>query len=300
MQRGIAGTEHPIYFLQISKNPALALGIDSFTGHVIQTQYNVLRRNDDRLAVSGRENVVGRHHQRTRFKLGFQRQRYVYGHLVTIEVSVERRTDQWVQLNRLTFDKYRLKRLDAQTVQCRRAVQHNRMFANNFGQNVPNLGQLALNHFLGRFDRRCHAAQFELAKNERLEQLESHLLRQTALMQTQGRANGNYRTTRVVHALAEQVLAEAALLALDHVSQRLQRTLVRAGNGATTTAVIKQGVYRFLQHALFIAHDDVRSRQVEQALEAVVTVDHPTVQIVQVGSRETTAIQRNKRPKVWR
>src|SRR5690606_13742307 len=122
----------------------------------------------------------------------------------------------------------------------------------------------------------------------------------TALVQTQGRAHGDHGTTRVVHALTEQVLTEATLLTLDHVGQRLQRTLVRAGDGTTATAVVKQGVDRLLQHALFVAHDDVRRGQVEQALQTVVTVDHATVQIVEIGSREAATIQRNQRTQVRR
>ncbi|MNZ95684.1 hypothetical protein D3C78_1148490 [compost metagenome] len=90
------------------------------------------------------------------------------------------------------------------------------------------------------------------------------------------------------------------MLTLDHVGQGFQRTLVRASDGTATTAVIQQGVDRFLQHALFVAHDDVRRRQIEQALQTVVTVDHPTIQVVQVGSREATAIQRNQWTQIWR
>ena len=119
-------------------------------------------------------------------------------------------------------------------------------------------------------------------------------------MQTQGRAYGNYRTAGVVHTLTEQVLTEATLLTFDHVGQGLQRTLVRASDGATATAVVQQGVDRFLQHALFVAHDDVRRRQIQQALQTVVTVDHPTIQVVQVGSREAATIQRNQRTQVRR
>jgi hypothetical protein len=55
--------------------------------------------------------------------------------------------------------------------------------------------------------------------HERLEQLERHLLGQTALVQLQLRADDDDRTARVVHALAEQVLAEATLLALEHVAE---------------------------------------------------------------------------------
>src|SRR5690606_4400312 len=180
MQRGLTGAEHPVDFLQVSKYATLALGIDGFTGHVVQTQNHVLRRHDERLAVGGRENVVGGHHQRARFQLGLEGQRNVNGHLVTVEVGVVRSTHQRVQLDRLTFDQNRLECLDTQTVQSRSAVEQHGMFSDDFGKNVPNLGQLALDHLLGGLDGGRHAAHFQLAENERLEQLQGHLLRQTA------------------------------------------------------------------------------------------------------------------------
>ncbi|MNK62339.1 hypothetical protein D3C87_815130 [compost metagenome] len=300
MQCGFAGTEHTVNFLQIREHTTFALGVDRFTSHVVQTQYNVLRRNDDWLTVGWRQNVVGRHHQRTRFELGFQRQRYVHGHLVAVEVGVVRGADQRVQLDSLTFDQYRFKRLDTQTVKGRCTVEKNRVFANHFSENVPNLWQLALDHLLGSLDGGSETTHFKLAENERLEQLESHFLRQTALVQTQGRTYGNYRTTGVVNTLTEQVLTETTLLTLDHVSQGFQRTLVGTGDSAATTTVVEQCVDGFLQHTLFVAHDDVRSGQIQQALQTVVTVDHSTIQIVEVGSREATAIQRDQWTQIWR
>src|SRR5690606_15696727 len=92
MQRGFAGAEYAINFLQIREHTTFALGVDRFTSHVVQTQYNVLRRNDDWLTVRWRQDVVGRHHQRAGFELSFQRQRYVYRHLVAVEVGVVRST----------------------------------------------------------------------------------------------------------------------------------------------------------------------------------------------------------------
>ena len=53
-------------------------------------------------------------------------------------------------------------------------------------------------------------------KNKRLKKLKRHLLRQTTLVQFQLRPNDNYRTPRVVHAFAQQVLTEATALAFDH------------------------------------------------------------------------------------
>src|SRR5690606_36120027 len=99
---------------------------------------------------------------------------------------------------------------------------------------------------------------------------------------------------------AEQVLTETALLALDHVGQGLQRTLVGTSDGTATATVVQQRIDRFLQHALFVAHDDVRRRQVEHALQTVVTVDHAAIQIVEIRSREAATIQRNQRTQVRR
>ena len=39
---------------------------------IVEAQYNILRRNDDRLAVRGRQNVVRRHHKNAGFQLRFE------------------------------------------------------------------------------------------------------------------------------------------------------------------------------------------------------------------------------------
>src|SRR3546814_8952495 len=90
----------------------------------------------------------------------------------------------------------------------------------------------------------------------------------------------------MIDALAEQVLTEATLLALQHVRERLQRTLVGASDDATAAAVVKQRVHRFLQHALFIADDDVRRTQFHQSFQAIVTVDDAAIKIVEVRRSE--------------
>ena len=107
-----------------------------------------MRRNDDRAAIGRREDVVGRHHQHAGFKLGFQRERHVHCHLVTVEVGVEGSADQRVKLDSLTLDQLRLKRLNAKAVKGWRAVQKDRMLADDFFEHVPDLGLLALDHTL--------------------------------------------------------------------------------------------------------------------------------------------------------
>ena len=197
-----------------------------------------------------------------------------------------------MQLDCFTFNQNRFKGLNTQTVQRRRTVQQNRVLTDHFVEDIPDNRFFALNHFLRGFDGGGQATQFQLAVNERFEQFECHFLRQTALMQTQVWTNGNNRTTRIVDTFTQQVLTETALLTFDHVSQRFQRTLVGTSDRTTATTVVQQCIDCFLQHTLFVAHDDIWRSQIQQALQTVVTVDHATIQIVQIRRGETTTIQR--------
>jgi hypothetical protein len=167
-------------------------------------------------------------------------------------------------------------------------------------EDVPDLGLLLLDHLLGLLDRRDQAALFELVVDERLEQLERHLLRQAALVQLQLGTDDDHRTARVVNALAEQVLTEAALLALQRVRQRLQWPVVRAAQHATAAAVVEQRVDGLLQHALLVADDDIRGLQLDQLLQPIVAVDDAAIQVVQVGRREAAAVERNERTQLRR
>ena len=108
-------------------------------------------------------------------------------------------------------------------------------------------------------------------------------------------ADHDDRAAGVVDALAEQVLAEAALLALEGVGERFQRAVVGAAQHAAAAAVIEQRVHGFLQHALFIAHDHVRRVQLDQLLQTVVAVDDAAVEVVQIGGGEAAAIERHQR-----
>ena len=235
-----------------------------------------------------------------RLDLRLGRERHVHGHLVAVEVGVERRADERVDLDRLALDQDRLEGLDAQAVQRGRAVQEHRVLADHVLQEVPHLGPLLLDHLLGGLDGGDEAFLLELAVDERLEQLERHLLGQAALVQLQLGADHDDRAARVVDALAEQVLAEAALLALQRVGERLQRAVVGAAQHAAAAAVVEQRVDRLLQHALLVAHDHVGRAQLDQLLQPVVAVDHAAVQVVQVGGREAAAVERHQRPQLGR
>ena len=234
------------------------------------------------LPMRRRQDVVGRHHERARLDLRLDRQRHVHRHLIAVEVGVVRDADQRMQLNRLAFDQHRLERLDAEPMQRRRAVEQHRMLADDLVEDIPNVLALFLDHLLGALDGRDVALFFELVVDERLEQLERHLLGQAALMQPQLGADHDNRAARVIDALAEQVLPEASRLALEHVGQRFQRTLGRPGDRAAAAAVVEQRIDRLLQHPLFVADDDVGGVELDQPLQAVVAVDHAPIQIVEI------------------
>ena len=218
----------------------------------------------------------------------------MYRHLVAVEVGVERRANQRMDLDCFAFHQHRLESLNAQTVKGRSAVQHHRMIFDDLFQDVPNDRFLLLHHFFGLLDGGAVPGLFQPVIDERLEQFQRHLLGQTALVQLEFGTDHDHGTSRVVHALAQQVLAEASLLAFERVGQRLQRTVVGATQHAATASVVEQRVDRFLQHALFVAHDDFGSVQVHQLLQPVVAVDHAAIQIVQVGGGKTAAVQWNQ------
>ena len=293
----IVGDAH---LVGVGEAPAGAGRLGALAGHVVQAEDDVLGRDDDRLAVGRREDVVGRHHQAARLDLRLDRQRHVHRHLVAVEVGVVGRADQRMQLDGLALDEDRLERLDAEAVQGRRAVEQHRMLADHLVEDVPHLGTLLLHHLLGALDGGDEAALLELVVDEGLEQLERHLLRQAALVQAQLGADDDDRAAGVVDALAEQVLAEAAALALEHVGQRLERALVRAGDGAAAAAVVAQRVDGLLQHALLVADDDVRRVELGQPLQAVVAVDDAAVEVVEVRGREAAAVERHQRPQIGR
>ena len=96
-------------------------------------------RLGDRTTVRRLENVVRRQHEQTALELRLERQRHVHGHLVTVEVGVERRADERVNTDGLAFDEHRLERLDAQSVERRRAVQQHRVIADDLLEDLVHL-----------------------------------------------------------------------------------------------------------------------------------------------------------------
>ena len=153
-------------------------------------------------------------HQNLCLKNSLVAQRKVNSHLVTIEVSIERCTCQWVQLNSLTFDHLRLESLDTKTVKCRSTVEHNRMTLHHILKNIPDYWLTTVNNLLSTLYSLHNTTFYELADNEWLVKLSSHQLRKTALTHLQLRTYNDYRSSRIVNTLTQQVLTETTLLTL--------------------------------------------------------------------------------------
>ena len=110
-------------------------------------------------------------------------------------------------------------------------------------------------------------------------------------MQLQLWARHDHRTARKIDPLSKQVLTETALFAFQHVRQRFQRPLIGTGDHAAAAAIVEQRIHRFLQHPLFVAHDNIGRAQFDQSLQTVVAVNHTAIKIVQIRRCKPAAIQ---------
>ena len=116
----------------------------------------------------------------------------MHSHLVTVEVGIESRTCQRVQLDCLTLNHLGLERLDTQTVKCRGTVQKHRMTFHHILKDIPYNRFLAVNNLLGRFNSLHNAAFNQFADYKRLVKLCCHIFRNTALVHLQlGAYNDN-------------------------------------------------------------------------------------------------------------
>ena len=76
--------------------------------------------------------------------------------------------------------------------------------------------------------------------------------------------------------------------------------IARAGDGTTASAVVDEGVDRLLEHALLVAHDDLRGAELDEALQSVVAVDHAAIEVVQVRGGESATVELHHWAQVWR
>ena len=286
--------------VHVAEHLALAALTGLVEGEVVGAEDHILRRHRDRLTVGGLEQVACRQHEEACLCLRLCGERHVHRHLVAVKVGVERGTNQRMQLDGAALYEHRLKCLDAESVQGWRTVEHDGMTLDDDLECVPNVLLGAFHGFSCGLDVLLRLGLDQALHHKRLEQLQRHLLGQTALVHLQLRADDDDRTAGVVNTLAEQVLTEASLLALQHIGKGFERAVVGAGDGSAASAVVDQRVNGFLQHALFVADNDFGRVQLEQLFETVVAVDHTAVEVVEVACRKTAAVELYHRTDVRR
>ena len=145
---------------------SLALGSRTNLGDIVQTEHHVLRRHGDRSTVGRVEDVVALEHENLCLEDSLVAQRQVNSHLVAVEVGIERRTCQRVQLNSLALDKFGLESLDTQTVQCRSTVEEHGMTFHHVLEDVPDDRFATVDDFLRRFHCLDDAALDKFADDE--------------------------------------------------------------------------------------------------------------------------------------
>ena len=267
---------------------------------VVQAEDHVLRGHSDRAAVGRTENIVARKHEHPGLQAGVMAEGRMHRHLVPIEIGIEGRAYQRMQPDGFALDENRLECLYAKAMQCGGPVQHDRTPFDHLLENIPDVSGAAVHYFLCTLDRLDDAPLNELANDKGLEQFDSHLFRQAALVYIQFGANDDNRPTRIIHALAEQVLPEPSLLALEHIAERLQGPVRITAHGVCLAAVVEQRIDRLLQHALLVAQNDFRGLDVDEPFQPVVADDYAAVQIVQIGSGEPSSLKRNQRAQLRR
>ena len=294
---GLAGHEH---FLGGGVAPALALHAGLVPREEVDAQDHVLRGVDDGLAARGVEEIAAREHEGPALGLRGVGERHVDGHLVAVEVRVVRLADEGVELDGLALDEDGLEGLDAEAVQGRGAVEEDGVLLDHLVEDREDLGSLRLDEHLRLLDVVDDVLLHELLHDEGLEELEGHLGGKAALPHLELGADDDDGAAGVVDALAEEVLAEAPLLALEHVGQRLEGPVRGALHDALLLRVVEEGVDGLLEHALLVADNDVGRVERHQPLQAVVAVDDAAVEVVEIARREAAAVELHHRPELGR
>ena len=70
------------------------------------------------------------------------------------------------------------------------------------------------------------------------------------------------------------------MLSLQHIRERFKRTVSGASYWTTATTVIKERIYRFLQHTLLIVNDDFWCAKISKPLQSIISIDYSTIEIV--------------------
>ena len=92
------------HFFHAAEGLTLTATAVSHHRQVVNAQHHILGRANNRMTISRLEQIARCQHQFDRFLDRPLRQGHMDSHLVTVEVSIEGRTHQRMELNRLAFN----------------------------------------------------------------------------------------------------------------------------------------------------------------------------------------------------
>ncbi len=196
-----------------------------------------------------------------------------------------------MQFDRFALDEDRFKSLNTESVQGRRAVEEHGMFFDHFVKHRKDFWRFRFDEHLGLLDVVNNILFYKLLHNERLEELEGHLSGQPTLPHLELRSDDDDGTAGIVDTLTEKILAEAPLLAFQHVGQGLQWPVPCAFHRAAAARIVEERIDGLLQHAFLVEDDDVGCIELQQFFKAVVAVYDTAVEIVEVARGEAPAIE---------
>ena len=148
---------------------------------VIGAEHHILNGAGHRVPARRREDIIRREHEQACLRLGGETQGKMDGHLISIEVSIERSAHKWRDLNGLFVDEDGFEGLDRQTVKGRRTVQQDDVALDDLLEDVPHFWRRLLDDVLGNLHTADDTFTHEPVDNMGLEQFEGHLLGNTAL-----------------------------------------------------------------------------------------------------------------------
>jgi len=133
------------------------------------------------------------------------------GHLVAVEIRIKGSAYKRMQPDGFSFHKDGKECLYSQTMQRWRTVKEHRMVFDNLFQNVPHFRAFFFHKFFCAFHGLDKIFFFKFLDDEGLKKLQRHSFGKTALMNFQLGPHDDNASSRIVNALAEEVLAKTAL-----------------------------------------------------------------------------------------
>src|SRR5260370_16664421 len=124
--------------------------------------------------------------------MGLLRERHMHRHLVTVEVGIEGRADQGMELNGASFNQHRFKSLNTQAMQRRSTVQQNRVILDDLFEHIPHLWLYPLYKAFRALDIVRDVLLYQPAHHERLYQFPTPPPAQSPLLPLQSRPPSIY------------------------------------------------------------------------------------------------------------